>query len=453
MYSLMQLRVAHKRQWILMDTITCLPLLIPLRYHIDYLSTRSLSTQSASLQALKFFYEFWQKKYGVTFCYSFHTSCYDPSIAIDEMPNFFQYLENGRSSSPNVLPLHLSTAANQRTASVRVHAVAKFISFLISTYISPAYQDGSPKERVRLSTRLNTQLRLRKDGYRVLNSTLQNCNPKFKSMTVEMVTSVYKIITPCSSGKFNELNPFPYGRIQLRNFLIVRLLLNYGLRVGELLLLECCSIKQNIQGTRFSLIITTVSNKIDIRKHAPSLKNAYANRVLELDKQDYNLLMLYINRIRKSNSSHDFIFTSSQKNEKPLSYSAVHTLFTKIDSIFKRNNPEFCNSDYYDCLQRLTPHTARHTWAYLTLKKIYHQKSLNYRTVPAMRSLASNLMAEAKDELRLIAGWSLNSKMPDLYAKRFISEQANAANLQRIAEESAIHRDILNYIVEISYGL
>ena len=32
MYSLMQLRVAHKRQWILMDTITCLPLLIPLRY-------------------------------------------------------------------------------------------------------------------------------------------------------------------------------------------------------------------------------------------------------------------------------------------------------------------------------------------------------------------------------------------------------------------------------------
>lgn len=70
-----------------------------------------------------------------------------------------------------------------------------------------------------------------------------------------------------------------------------------------------------------------------------------------------------------------------------------------------------------------------------------------------MRSLASNLMAEAKDELRLIAGWSLNSKMPDLYAKRFISEQANAANLQRIAEESAIHRDILNYIVEISNGL
>ncbi|HAT2338055.1 hypothetical protein GJV84_12130 [Citrobacter freundii] len=42
-----------------MDTETCLPLLYPLRYHIDHLAFRSLSTQSASLQAVKFFYEFW----------------------------------------------------------------------------------------------------------------------------------------------------------------------------------------------------------------------------------------------------------------------------------------------------------------------------------------------------------------------------------------------------------
>ncbi|ECI3511506.1 site-specific integrase [Salmonella enterica subsp. arizonae] len=405
------------------------------------------------LQALKFFYEFWHQKYGFTFCYSFHASSYDPSIAIDEMPNFFQYLENGRSSSPNILPLPLSTAANQRTASVRVHAVAKFIAFLISTYISPAYQDGSPKEQARLATRLYTQLSLRKDGYRMLTSTFQKRNANFKSMTVEMVTSVYKIITPCSSGNLNVLNPFPYGRIQLRNFLIVRLLLNYGLRVGELLLLECCSIKQNVQGDKYSLIITTVNNKIDIRKHAPSLKNIYANRVLELDKHDYNLLMIYINRIRKNDSSHDFIFTSSQKNGKPLSYSAVHTLFAKLDFILKRNHPEFCDPGCYDSLPRLTPHTARHTWAYLTLKKIYRQKTLNYRSIPAMSSLDSNLMAEAKDELRIIAGWSMNSKMPDLYAKRFISEQANAANLQRIAEENATHKDIVNYIVEMSNDL
>ncbi|ENZ8319049.1 site-specific integrase, partial [Klebsiella pneumoniae] len=57
MYSLNQLVIPNcKRQWILMDMETCLPLLSPLRYHIDHLAHRSLSTQSASLQAVKFFY-------------------------------------------------------------------------------------------------------------------------------------------------------------------------------------------------------------------------------------------------------------------------------------------------------------------------------------------------------------------------------------------------------------
>ncbi|CAI9398467.1 Uncharacterised protein [Lelliottia amnigena] len=41
-----------------MDMETSLPLLYPLRYHIDHLAYRSLSTQSASLQSVKFFYEF-----------------------------------------------------------------------------------------------------------------------------------------------------------------------------------------------------------------------------------------------------------------------------------------------------------------------------------------------------------------------------------------------------------
>lgn len=37
-----------------MDMESCLPLLYPLRYHIDHLAHRSLSTQSASLQSVKF---------------------------------------------------------------------------------------------------------------------------------------------------------------------------------------------------------------------------------------------------------------------------------------------------------------------------------------------------------------------------------------------------------------
>lgn len=99
MYSLKQLVISgRKRRWILMDLETSLPLLYPLRYHIDHLAFRSLSTQSASLQSVKFFYEFWRQKYGVSFCYSFYSSDHNPDIAVGEMPAFWMYR---RDSQPN----------------------------------------------------------------------------------------------------------------------------------------------------------------------------------------------------------------------------------------------------------------------------------------------------------------------------------------------------------------
>ncbi|WP_410437956.1 hypothetical protein [Lonsdalea quercina] len=98
---------------------TCLPLLYPLRYHIDHLAHRSLSTQSASLQAVKFFYEFWLQKYGVTFCYSFFSSGHNPDIAVGEMPSFLLYLENGRVIQSNLLPLGKASVSHGSTNAAR----------------------------------------------------------------------------------------------------------------------------------------------------------------------------------------------------------------------------------------------------------------------------------------------------------------------------------------------
>ncbi|WP_262349032.1 hypothetical protein [Enterobacter asburiae] len=283
-----------------MDMETCLPLLYPLRYHIDHLAHRSLSTQSASLQAVKFFYEFWQQKYGVTFCYSFYSSGHNPDIAVREMPSFSLYLENGRVIQSSLLPLSTVSASHGSTNAARFQAVIHFISFLINTYISPAYRDDSPKALSLLASRLHIRLHLCRDNYRTLipgkSSQCSHNGQGFQSLTYAMVVSLYGIIAPSSPQKHNPLNPFPFGYLQFRNFLIVRLLLNYGLRIGELLLLECSSIKSNIKGNKFSLIVTTVEGVYDPRKNAPSLKNVWANRVLELDKQDYSFLSIYIEK-------------------------------------------------------------------------------------------------------------------------------------------------------------
>lgn len=140
-----------------MDVKVCLPALYPLRYLVDHLEYRSLSTQSASLQAIKFFYEFWYMKHRTTFCYSFYCSGHDPAIAIHEMTDFFQYLENDRllSFAPRSLPRKHSSGM---TNASRVRAVIRFIGYLIATYVSPYYQNETPKELSRHASRLNTRL-------------------------------------------------------------------------------------------------------------------------------------------------------------------------------------------------------------------------------------------------------------------------------------------------------
>lgn len=96
---------------------------------------------------------------------------------------------------------------------------------------------------------------------------------------------------------------------------------------------------------------------------------------------------------------------------------------------------------------KFTPHITRHTWAYLTIKKLYHLKNKRFNGSGnnlAKNSLSMGWMDEAKEALRLLGGWSIKSQMPDLYAKRFLSEQANAANIQRLLQ----HDSDFDYLIK-----
>ncbi|PLK74738.1 site-specific integrase, partial [Klebsiella pneumoniae] len=97
-----------------------------------------------------------------------------------------------------------------------------------------------------------------------------------------------------------------------------------------------------------------------------------------------------------------------------------HSMFSKIYDVLSKKFPEYKSHSYFDVLQRLTPHVTRHTWAYLTLKKIYHIKYLKSKSTRKYASVAlpdTGLMEEAKEELRLMGGWSPKSQMPDFLAK------------------------------------
>ncbi|HGP2680776.1 Uncharacterised protein [Salmonella enterica subsp. enterica] len=403
MYVLDQLSVApNRRLWTLVDTTTNLPLLFPLLFLIDRLASRSESTQSSTLQALKFFYEYWYQKHDVTFCLSFQLSGYNPSIAVSELEAFLHYLESGKLMLPT---LGYAVISKHNTNINHVHAVCRFINYLINTYVSPRYMDGTPKELSRYALQLSKRLSTYRSDFRP--SKQKHSHKHFNSLTADMVRRFYEIIRPESSFKPNPLNPFPAGEVQFRNYLICRLLLNYDVR--------------------------------DPRKRLPSLKNSWAHRVLALDINDYNHLKIYIDKISK-NTSHNFIFTSTKSNLPPLSYHSIYDIFSKIDCVFKKEYPQFSDEKSIDSVVSITPHVTRHTWAYLILKRIYAAK---YQSVMRNCKLAgvdfaiAGLMSEAKDELRLLGGWSHNSRMPEFYARRFLSERANFSNVRRIAADSS----------------
>ncbi|WP_252183930.1 integrase [Escherichia coli] len=210
MYVLDQLSVApNRRLWTLVDTTTNLPLLFPLLFLIDRLASRSESTQSSTLQALKFFYEYWYQKHDVTFCLSFQLSGYNPSIAVSELEAFLHYLESGKLMLPT---LGYAVISKHNTNINHVHAVCRFINYLINTYVSPRYMDGTPKELSRYALQLSKRLSTYRSDFRP--SKQKHSHKHFNSLTADMVRRFYEIIRPESSFKPNPLNPFPAGEVR-----------------------------------------------------------------------------------------------------------------------------------------------------------------------------------------------------------------------------------------------
>jgi hypothetical protein len=48
--------------------------------------------------------------------------------------------------------------------------------------------------------------------------------------------------------------------------------------------------------------------------------------------------------------------------------------------------PEYKTDEYYDAIESISPHITRHTWAYLTLQRIYREKLQKLRPTHAKLS-------------------------------------------------------------------
>ncbi|WP_447506088.1 tyrosine-type recombinase/integrase [Acinetobacter pittii] len=429
-------KLNQNRMVLLFDTSTTSPCLYPLLYSLSTLRYQSFATQQSDMIALQFWYEFWFQKYSTSFCESFLSLGYEPEIYLSEIDNFMFFLENSRKIEIHLIRLRSNPDLNYMTITKRLRSVLKYFTYLLDEFWNIRNQNISINEITNRRKKIDLFLMNKKKIFNKFSkrsvSVKSSVNYHFKSLDNNMLYKLYDVIRPDQMNKVNLNNPFKNKSHQLRNFLIVHLMLNYGLRVGELMLLTKNSIKKSLNSDIYNLIITNTDDDYDTRSRRPSIKNEQSYRVIKLDSFDFEILNIYINNIRNTTKS-DLLFTSLKPPFSPISYSSINAIFNKIDITFRRLNPLYFDDTNIDSIYKLTPHVCRHTWAYITLA--FAIKKFRTENVANLSISNETIMQKAQDNLRILGGWSANSMMPSYYAKRFIMNSANLLNLNRISDE------------------
>lgn len=425
----LQKKVSNKKQiHVLFDETTSLPCLYPFLFLKDELRFQSLSTQYADLSALKLWYLFWYQKYKTSFCLSFY-KLRNYETYLTELENFIIFLEQKYKLEKNIFYIGADESIDYGRISANLSSIKKFLIYIIPKYFQFSEFENNIISKEELKERIDN---INKKLGNISKNNPKDNNNKFfyKSMNSEMIKKMLEIINPSME---NNKNPFHNKEYRFRNYLIVYLIYNYGLRVGELMLLTTSSFKKSIitlnnpkeETGRYSLIVINSEDDYDNRRRSPNIKNEDSKRIINLEIDDYELIKLYIDKIRK-NTNTDILFTTlNSNNNEPLSYAAIYKLFEQIDSKMKEMVPHYFSDEYFDAIDKITPHVLRHTWAYMTLSYYYNKYLADKKEI-------SNPLELAENELRELGGWSLKSEMPLHYGRRFLVEIANFRNLERI---------------------
>ena len=209
----------------------------------------------------------------------------------------------------------------------------------------------------------------------------------------------------------SEVNPWPKTEIiRVRNYLIIMLLYNLGIRRSEMLGIKLSDI--DFRTNRIQ-IIHRPNDPDDRRVLEPLVKTN--ERSLPVREELMAVINQYINMRRgvKRAKSHPYLILAHGKSEgTPFSIKSVDAVFNNAKKAFP-------------VLKCVTPHTLRHHDVYQTSKTVAEQT----KGLP--------IEDRVQMERRVLIykyGWSENSLMPNRYGQKQYQEQAEKAMLARNAK-------------------
>ncbi|WP_318453694.1 site-specific integrase [Photobacterium leiognathi] len=466
-YSIRHIRRGSQHAVVLVDDVTTQPTLFAAIYTTRKLATLKYKTQKKELASIKFFYTYWLKKNGVTLDNSLYSANYDISVFFQELNGFFHYLLSKQHLSDDDEIANVQFIGSSITQQTKVsyaehvRAVARFLKYLNQRYMSLIYQDMSAYQVNKVRDQNEKRLKEIVKEYNKLEVNNSEPSSAYRSITAQQMIQLNNLLLPASpeivdedtgevfEAQDNPSHPYKSPFLQFRSYLINRLMFNYGLRIGEVLLLTLRSFDVSHPDSRgnvkYLLVVQNLPDGVDDPRKEPStVKTLYSTRVIELDEDDFHYLSVFVENFRNPlfqgkhkkyvRKDHWILFTTDRGKCQPLSYDAVLKSYQKIDKTFISLYPYYrANNPHLDIV-KLTPHVGRHTWAYVTLEFIYQEllkDELRLSQEYGIASRMKGLLDAAADQLRGLGGWSELSKMPYKYAKRFVAQVANDSNLKR----------------------
>jgi len=245
-----------------------------------------------------------------------------------------------------------------------------------------------------------------KNDERALNLTKRtNITISFEESVIpdSVFSELLRIIKPNSPDN-------PFKKSKLRNYLIVLLLIETGIRRGSLAKLKISDCQFHGSYDRISLY-KTENDRTDCRLNRA--KHKTKPHISIVCKNVMRALKLYIDTVRLSfpqSSTHDFIFVS-EKNSRgtlgfPLSLNSINQIFIILSEALNF---------------KIHPHKLRHKW-----NEILDNKAEKI-----------NISGEQLEDIRKYAmGWSQNSTMNQIYNDKSIAKKTR--------EISLIHQEEIN---------
>lgn len=241
---------------------------------------------------------------------------------------------------------------------------------------------------------------------------------EMKGLTAQERTRLLEIMHPNSAE-----NPFSDDAIRLRNYIILLLGLDMGLRRSEMLLIKTKDIHWH---SRQLAVVNLEDESIDPRTMAPQFKTH--ERMLVMTDDLYDAITEYESKYRHRKAysgtsqarKHPFFLVAHKRNEGgPLTIKAVDGVLSRIRVIA----PE---------LAHVHPHILRHDAVYTMLESMREELAA---LTPEDRT------TQVQKTLTWMFGWSPESNMPGLYGAKFWKEEADKA-IQKRAERLTSSRQL-----------